>query len=143
MFFLLRPGAAGADVPPPPANFSERVTHAGYSFTAPSAQQASDARSQAVSPSMALASAKEFGSATVNDLFLGSFTDPGQHTGSDAQSPLAFKNVLAYGVIVHGSPVAVGGPYQPATPSGGGTYFIDVVVFVDALTGKVILTSTL
>ena len=139
---LSRPTAMAA-VDPPEA-FRDRLAGVGAIFAPLDDVRATRVSSAGITAHHARRLAEhQFQRATFAGVYLGGFTDTKQHVGETDDSSLSISDVPAYAVLLDDASMYLHGPWrgeqgQPTEPVS-----VSVAVFIDAMNGAQIMTTTL
>ncbi|MFA5891542.1 MAG: hypothetical protein WDA27_11435 [Actinomycetota bacterium] len=139
---LSRPTAIAA-VNPPEA-FRDRLVGVGAILTPLDDARAAQVASAGVTADQARRLAEhQFQRATFAGIYLGGFTDTKQHVGETENSPLSISDVPAYVVLLDDASMYLRGPWRGEHGRPPKPVSVSVAVFIDALSGAQIMSTTL
>lgn len=139
---LSRPAAIAAANPP--AVIRDRLSRAGETFTPLDDVRASRVSSEGITAADARRLAEgRYRRGTVSGVYLGAVTDTKQHVGETEESPLAISDVPAYVVLFDNVSMYLHGPWRGKQGQPSATISVTVAVFVNAMSGAEITTTTL
>lgn len=141
-FLLLGPARSFAAPPPPPEALATSLAKIKVTFTAPTTSQIDSVRRGGETADDALRVASDGPVFSSDSIYLGVLTNNDWLVAGPGSAP-AFANRLAYGVLLKGAEVPMGGPALGVRHRDPVKIITEVIVFVDALSGEFLFSSTI